>query len=140
GRTKNHRKHTVPLGRTALGILASLPRIGETYVFTTTGTTPASGFAKGKRRLDALLDGVPAWCLHDLRRTVASGMARLGVSLPVVEKLLNHSSGSFAGIVSVYQKHDFAREKREAMEVWGRHVVALTQPSDVTTHKERAAG
>jgi hypothetical protein len=52
-------------------------------------------------------------------------MARLGVNLPVIEKVLNHTSGSFAGIVGVYQRHSFADEKRRALEVWGRFVEEL---------------
>jgi integrase len=68
---------------------------------------------------------MPPWRLHDLRRTAASGMARLGINLPVIEKVLNHSSGSFAGIVAVYQKHHFSDEKRAALEAWGRHVQGL---------------
>ena len=52
-------------------------------------------------------------------------MARLGIDLPVIEKVLNHSSGSFAGIVGVYQRHDFAAEKRAALETWGRHIEGL---------------
>ena len=58
--------------------------------------------------------------MHDLRRTVASGMARLGIKLPVIEKILNHASGSFRGIVGVYQRHDFAAEKRDALAALGR--------------------
>ena len=68
---------------------------------------------------------MPPWVLHDIRRTVACGMARLGVNLPVIEKLLNHVSGSFAGIVGVYQRHSFADEKRAAMQTWARHVEAI---------------
>jgi hypothetical protein len=60
--------------------------------------------------------------IHDIRRSVASGMARLGVNLPVIEKLLNHVSGSFAGIVGVYQRHDFADEKRAALDLWAKHI------------------
>ena len=52
-------------------------------------------------------------------------MARLGVGLPVVEKILNHTGGSFAGIVGVYQRHDFADEKRQAMEVWAQHLLTF---------------
>ena len=52
-------------------------------------------------------------------------MARIGILLPTIEKVLNHSSGSFAGIVGVYQRHDFAEEKRRALEAWARHVAAL---------------
>ena len=66
-----------------------------------------------------LHEKVSDWRLHDLRRTMATGMARLGVGIHVVEKLLNHQSGTFGGIVGVYQKFEFADEKREAMEKWG---------------------
>jgi integrase len=103
--------------------LQALPRIGKEYVLTTNGEAPSSNYAKNKRRLDALLpDELPPWRLHDLRRSAASGMARLGVNLPIIEKVLNHSSGSFAGIVGVYQKHTFADEKRQALETWGAFV------------------
>jgi integrase len=75
-----------------------------------------------KRRIDTLAPPMPSWVLHDIRRTVASGMARLGINLPVIEKLLNHVSGSFAGIVGVYQRHSFSDEKRAAITAWARHV------------------
>jgi integrase len=95
-------------------------------VFTLNGRAPLTGHHALKRRLDALMppDTLP-WVFHDLRRTVASGMARLGINLPVIEKLLNHVSGSFAGIVKVYQRHSFADEKRAAMAAWARHVQAI---------------
>jgi hypothetical protein len=68
---------------------------------------------------------IPEWVIHDLRRSVASGMARLGINLPIIEKPLNHVSGSFAGVVGIYQRHDFAQERRVALGVWARHVVGL---------------
>src|SRR5262249_25003658 len=96
------------------------------FVFSSNGAASVSGYSKAKRRFDALLPAdMPPWRLHDLRRTAASGMARLGVNLPVIEKVLNHSSGSFVGIVGVYQKHSFADEKRAALEAWGRNIDAL---------------
>jgi integrase len=125
-RVKNDEKHEVPLSDTAVAVLKSVPRIaGSRYVFTTNGEAPSSGYSKGKRRLDALLSGMPPWRLHDLRRTTASGMARLGINLPVIEKVLNHASGSFAGIVGVYQKHGFSQEKRRALEAWAAFVAGL---------------
>jgi integrase len=125
-RTKNGKPHDVPLSKPALEILGRLPRLGN-FVITFTGTAPVNSFAKTKARLDALLPlGTPAWRLHDLRRTVASGLAQLGVNLPVIEKVLNHSSGSFAGIVGVYQHHSFTDEKRLALDAWAAHVMALT--------------
>ena len=73
---------------------------------------------------------LPPWRLHDLRRTAASGMARLGVNLPVIERVLNHVSGSFGGIVGVYQRHEFQDEKRSALEAWGRFVTTLVNPEE----------
>jgi len=128
-RTKNNKPHEVPLSNAALAVLQNVSRIaGSPFVLTTNGgASPVSGYSEGKRRLDALLPAVPAWRLHDLRRTCASGLARLGINLPVIEKVLNHSSGSFAGIVGVYQKHSFADEKRQALEAWGSFVTALVE-------------
>jgi hypothetical protein len=58
-------------------------------------------------------------------------MARLGVALPVIEKCLNHASGSFAGIVGVYQRHDFASEKRNALQRWADHIDAVVRGEPV---------
>jgi integrase len=126
-RVKNNRPHGVPLSRQALAVIGALPRLaGSPHVLTTNGRVAASGFSGGVRRLRALVPSdMPPWRLHDLRRTCASGMARLGINLPVIEKCLNHTSGSFAGIVGVYQRHSFADEKRAAFEAWGRHVAQL---------------
>jgi integrase len=122
-RTKNNRAHDVPLSQQVITVIERAPRIGSRFVFTTNGEVAASDFGKRKRKLDALLPkSMPDWTLHDIRRTVASGMAKLGVSLPVVEKVLNHISGSFSGIVAIYQHHDFAEEKRAALEAWASHV------------------
>ena len=125
-RSKNGQPHDIPLSEPAVAILTSLPRIGDTFVLTTDGKSAASNYSANRRRLDALLPAdMPPWWLHDLRRTAASGMARLGINLPVIEKVLNHTSGSFAGIVGVYQRHNFSDEKRHALERWGAHVADL---------------
>jgi integrase len=129
-RTKNNKPHEVPLSERTLAVLKKLPHAAASpFVFTTNGgASPASSYSKNKRRLDALLPAdMPPWRLHDLRRTCASGMARLGINLPVIEKVLNHASGSFAGIVGVYQKYSFADEKRAALEAWGNFVTALVE-------------
>jgi integrase len=135
-RSKNDTAHEVPLSDAVLSVIGRLKKIAGKpgFLFTTTGEAPVSGFSRAKNRLDALvLSGLhgeatgptPHWTLHDLRRTAASGMARLGINLPVIEKILNHTSGSFAGIVGVYQRHSFADEKRAALETWGRFVEHL---------------
>ena len=131
-RTKNGEKHEVPLSAAALDIVKSLPRIqsDKGYVFTTTGETHVTGYSRAKADIDRRVSPMPAWTFHDLRRTAASGMARLGINLPVIEKLLNHTSGSFAGIVGVYQRHSFGDEKRNALEAWARFVLSLQSPSE----------
>ena len=68
------------------------------------------------------LTGVTGWRIHDLRRTVVTGMARLGVSPHVADKILNHQSGTISGVAAVYQKHEFLAERKGALERWGRHV------------------
>ena len=128
GRAKNDVEHVVPLSAPAVQILTALPRIEGPcgFVFTSNGKTAVSGFSRAKDRLAAAMAAdvgeLAPWTLHDFRRSFASGCAGLGIALPVIEKMLNHVSGSFAGIVGVYQRHTFADEKRTAMEVWGRHV------------------
>jgi len=143
-RTKNGLEHEIHLSNTARAILERTPRVKSKagYVLTTNGETAPSGFSRAKRKLDKLMVGyaqaeakqrrddlatveIPNWTLHDLRRTMASGMARLGIALPVIEKCLNHISGSFAGIVGVYQRHSFAAEKVAAFDAWARHVDSL---------------
>jgi integrase len=145
-RVKNGERHEVPLSSTALEILKALPRIKTTkgFVFTTTRDAAVSGFSRAKDRLDvaveaSLTNGAKQpehWTFHDLRRTMASGMARLGIQLPVIEKVLNHSSGSFRGIVGVYQRHSYADEKRQALDAWASFVqstVSGTKPANVVT-------
>jgi integrase len=140
-RTKNHRTHTLPLPQLALDIIASVPVLPintSGLVFTHNGKTPVSDFSKTKKLLNAEMTkiaGKPitAWRLHDLRRTFASGLAALGVPLPVTEKLLNHVSGSFGGIVDVYQQYNFDTEKTEALARWAAHLQGLLsdKPSNV---------
>jgi len=124
--TKNSRQHTLPLGSAAKAILK--PPLGRDACFfpALDRTTPFCGFSKCKAGLEKRC-GFSDWTLHDLRRTFASGLASLGVSLPVVERLLNHVSGSFAGIVGVYQRYDFLPEMRDAIARWEEHVQMLVQ-------------
>jgi integrase len=91
---KNGKPHLVHLSAPALGLLKGLPRTGE-LVFSGDGKTPFQGYSKAKARLDSL-SGVSGWTLHDLRRTVVSGMARLGVAPHVADKILNHQSGTMS--------------------------------------------
>jgi integrase len=119
-RAKNGVQHHVPIVPQVRSILVGLPHIGNSdFVFTSTGNTSISGYSKAKAALDSAiteLNGgvpIPPWRLHDLRRSMASHMARLGVQLPVVEKLLNHVSGTFGGVAGIYQRHSFSDKKRQ---------------------------
>lgn len=124
-RTKNNKAHTIPLSAAALAVLAKLPRMaGSDFVFTTTGTSPVSGWDRAKKSLDGLVD-MPGWRVHDLRRTLATGLQRLGVDLQTIEATLGHCGGSRSGIVAVYQRHSFDAEKRIALDRWGQHVSRL---------------
>jgi integrase len=125
GRVKNDSGHEVPLSPAAVAIIQKLRRInGSKFVFTTTGKTPVSGYPKAKNAM-VEKSGVHEWRIHDLRRTVASGLARIGVTLPVIERILNHVSGSFGGIVGVYHRHDYAAEMRAALDSWAREVARI---------------
>ena len=137
-RTKSGNGHLIPLSPPALELLGSAPRIGEKYVFTLDGIKPvSSSWSRAKARLDKA-SGVAGWRIHDLRRTVATGMQRLGVGLQTVEALLGHTGGSRAGIVGIYQRHDFAAEKRAAVEQWGAHVTAWSGGGDGDLERQLA--
>jgi integrase len=127
-RTKNGEPRTIPLSSTAADILRALPRIGDGgFVFTVNGSSHTAGWTRNKKALDAAVTRVhgaplPAWRLHDLRRVLATNLQRLGVRLEVVETLLGHIAGSRAGIIGVYQRHQFEAEAREALELWAAEI------------------
>ncbi len=153
-RTKNGLRHAVPLSPGALSILNGQPRFKREkgacdFVFSPGATAP-SGFSRARRRLDAALRSaqrasdpaappLPPWVVHDIRRSVASGMARLGTPLHVIERCLNHVSGSFGGIVGVYQRHSFSEEMRAALTLWGQHIEALVRGEPASANVTRAA-
>jgi integrase len=180
GRTKNGLEHLVDLSPQAAGILSRLPRPacegGRSYLFTTTGDKPISGFSNAKTRLDGFMCAelneklwsrfleaggrydisrpltdeirerrdraaqslgfsdaetlqasiLRPWRLHDLRRTAATGMAGLGVPPHVVERVLNHISGSQGGLMGVYQHHEYRSERKDALLRWGAYLDRLT--------------
>jgi integrase len=125
-RAKNGAAHIVPLSPLAQAILRAAPRLKETNLAFPGLRGPFNGFSKAKATLDKA-SGVKDWRLHDLRRTVATGLQKLGVRLEVTEAVLNHVSGSRAGIVGVYQRHTWAEEKRAALAAWGEHVGAIIE-------------
>lgn len=123
-RTKNRKPHMVPLTAAAVAVLREIPRIDfSPFVFPSRGLPEQaySGYSKGKRMLDASAD-LHDWTLHDLRRTAATGMARAGVPPHVVERILNHVTGTFGGVAGVYNRFQYLPEMRQALEVWSAHI------------------
>jgi integrase len=127
-RTKSGKPHSIPLSSAARAILKSVPHIADCdFVFSADGRTPVKSWHHAKNRIDAA-SGVADWTVHDLRRTVATGLQKLGVNLQVIEAVLGHANGgSRSGVVGVYQRHQFDSEKRAALEAWGAHVIALLE-------------
>lgn len=132
-RSKNGLANIVPLSDAAQAILSDLPKIKGDYLLTTTGEGPIRGYSRAKRRLDdeiaKLNDGkaIAAWTFHDLRRTAASGMARLGTDPHVVEAVLNHRSGTISGVAAVYNRYQYLSEKRAALKIWANLIEELTR-------------
>jgi hypothetical protein len=89
-------------------------------------------FSIMKSRLDEE-SRVSNWVLHDLRRTVVSGMASLGIAPHVADKVLNHQSGTISGVAAVYQRHEFLAERQAAMELWDEHISGLFRPRSSAT-------
>jgi len=118
-RAKNGVEHTVPLSTSALAIFKALPRFDRCdFVFTFKSKTPVTSMTRAKRSIDRAMMAQAPWTLHDIRRTVATGLQTLGVRLEVTEAVLNHVGGSRGGIVGIYQRHEYAEEKRAALDAW----------------------
>lgn len=122
--TKAERIHLIPLSAPMVSLLKELPRFGD-FVFSTDGKGHINGFAKLKSRLDTFVaasgDQLEPWTLHDLRRTVSSHMARLGISTDIRGRVLNHA---MQGVTERhYTPYDFAAEKRHALDAWAAELV-----------------
>ncbi len=125
-RAKNGKANLVPLSGAALEVLSGIDRSAKSeFLFPAKGnaTAPMSGFTQlwGKvlKAVEVELgEPVERFTMHDIRRTLATGLQRLGTRLEVTEAVLNHKSGSRAGIVAVYQRHHFSDEKRHALDAW----------------------
>lgn len=141
-RTKNGSPHLVPLSSAAVAVVKSLPGVeGSPKLFPTRtvarqADAGPSGYSKAVARIRNALDAelgrkAPHWVLHDLRRTVATGLQRLKVREEVVDAILNHVSGSArSGIRRVYHLHDFKVEKRRALDAWARHLAKIVDAKD----------
>jgi len=139
-RCKNHRPHDIPIAGTVRQLIEAQPkREGIDLVFGHDGGVFGS-FSVHKIALDkriAELNGgkpIPAWVLHDLRRTCATGMAEIGIQPHHVEAVLNHASGHKGGIAGIYNRASYAAEKASALARWDENVAAIVvgRSSNVT--------
>jgi integrase len=134
-RAKNGSAHLVPLAPSVAVIVKSLidhDRGDKLIPARGNWDAGPSGFSKAMARIRTNLESdlgqpVTHWTLHDLRRTMATGLQRLGIRLEVTESVLNHLSGARAGIVGVYQRHNYLDEKRLALITWGKEVQRLAR-------------
>ncbi|MHB8887153.1 MAG: tyrosine-type recombinase/integrase, partial [Methylovirgula sp.] len=151
GRTKADRAHDVPLSDLALSIIEECPKLGD-FVFssgrsgaaktaTNAKPVPISGWGKAKAKLDeivakkaaALAEGqgeapvVGEWHLHDLRRTCATYLAKLGTDRIVISKILNHAEG---GVTGIYERHRYDAEKRRALGLWSERLLEIIDGRD----------
>ncbi len=125
-RTKSGRVHELPLSQATLDLIADLPRIsGSDFVFPgRIGGGPTRSFSGAKQRLDRLA-GVSGWRIHDLRRTTASGMARVGIAPHVVGAILDHAPAALGGVTAIYNRYSYGPEVQIALERWSEHVARI---------------
>lgn len=127
--TKSKRRHEVPLSPLALKLLKQTPKLGG-FVFSSSGHRPFENFSRGKKEISRImkqkrakqLPDILPWTVHDIRRSAASGMARLKTAPHIIEKILNHSTGSIRGVAAIYNRYQYEPEKREALELWAKHM------------------
>ena len=149
-RAKNGREHLVPLTDPMIAILEARKAIQTALVtinkpmprlvFTTTGTTPFSGFSRGKELLDKRInillaeadqdaDPAPAmepWRLHDIRRSFVTHCAeKLRIAPHILEATINHISGTKSGVAGIYNRALYLDERRDALEAWSRHLLDI---------------
>ena len=133
-RTKNHQQHTLPLSGPAMEILNSIPRHdGREYIFGRSGSTGFTNWSKSKEEFDRIVNLKELWTLHDLRRTVRTGLGKLGVQPHIAEAVLNHLPPK---LIRTYDRNTYAAEKRDALDKWASHLkvaVAQATGANVTT-------
>jgi integrase len=116
--TKNGREHSFPYEHLTAELLQAIPGHDRPYLLSADGRQNSFvGWAKGKRELDKACP-MEHWTLHDLRRTYATGLAELGVAPHVIEKLLNHVTGTISGVAAIYNRFKYQDEMRKAIKLW----------------------
>jgi len=136
-RTKNGQEHVVSLSDAAASILAGIgKREGCEHVFGRTLAAGFSGWSSAKAEFDALVN-IPEWVVHDLRRTVRTGIDKLGAPPHICEAVLNHPPPK---LIRTYNRNTYEHEKRKALDTWAHHlktIVAQATGANVTTLKKK---
>jgi integrase len=133
-RTKNRQPHEIHLSALARAVIAGIPRFADNkdLVFSLNGTKAVQSYSDAKARIDKrmaeILGEVEPWVLHDLRRTITTGMARLKVPPHIADKVLNHRSGTITGVAAVYNQFEYLDERVDALDAWGEFVARLVHP------------
>jgi integrase len=144
-RSKNGREHVVPLSAAVLSILANVEeRFGRALLFGER-ERPFSSFGRGFKRINRRIAlawaeragvdkldpmmvarfALAPWTIHDIRRTVVTTMAEIGIQPHVIEAAVNHISGHKGGVAGVYNRATYAAEKRTALERWAEWLTGI---------------
>jgi integrase len=138
-RTKNGQPHDIPLSEPVRHILKARPRTRD-LVFGR-GANGFNTWDRSKKTLNKKI-AIPDWTVHDVRRSFATGLQKLGVRLEVTEAILNHVGGNRAGVGGIYRRYDWAQEKRTALDAWAAHVLGVVsgtaKKANVTPFRGRA--
>jgi integrase len=135
-RSKNKLAHLLPLPEAATALIESIPnreRSPLLFASQRTATKAVSGISKMVARIRERMETLAArdgrqiqhWQIHDLRRTVATGMAGLMIHPHEIEAVLNHVSGARAGVAGIYNRHAYRVEKKRALEIWAEKISDL---------------
>jgi integrase len=136
-RSKNKVEQRIHLTDATLAILNAIPRFPEVdLLFPASGNAknPMSGDQKVKDRIDDRMRGAikkaggsePAnWQIHDFRRTIATGLQRLGFRPDIADQVIGHVGSTRSGAAAHYLHHRYETEKKEALTAWSEHVCAL---------------
>jgi integrase len=128
-RTKNGHPHFIPMSEPVRDIIAAQPRLREQLFGRGDSAEGFAGWSAATAALRAALPGMPGWSLHDLRRTMATGMGELGVQPHIIEAAINHQSGHKAGVAGTYNRANYHAERKVALDKWAAHIMALvTKP------------
>jgi integrase len=146
-RSKNKVEQRIHLTDASLAVLEQVPRFPDVdLLFPASGNmnNPMSGDQKVKDRIDERMRAAikkaggsdPAnWQIHDFRRTIATGLQRLGFRPDVADQVIGHVGSTRTGAAAHYLHHRYEREKQEALEAWTNHVMDVvegsTKPSNV---------